>query len=138
MSDYNVAADTAGQARQTSASDIWSQQDDIKIENGQISETIAPIEREIEALNRRSNDISGEINMHQEAIKQIDQRHAREQSNYTAVGGQSGGTTVPNATARPDAGQHYGSTNFFGPMGPPSGGGYGPGHGPGGPGPRNP
>ena len=133
MQEYQTAAEQAGLISYDygEGSEIWSQDDDITVGVANATRLISGQEQQIKNIDQQIQD-------HQNEIKRIDQEHRRVESNYKAVGGQSGGTTVPNATSRSDAGQHYGSTNFFGPMGPPSGGGYGSGpHGPGGPyGPR--
>ena len=122
MGKYRRAIQTANRdgsaiqgtfSEQTSANGIWNQENDLKINSNDLSLSIVEREDEIKAIDKQ--------------IEKNDMDHRRVESNYKAVGGQSGGTREKNATTRPDAGQHFGSTNFFGPMGPPPGG---PGHRP--------
>lgn len=122
MGKYRRAIQTANRdgsaiqgtfSEQASASGIWNQENDLKINSNDLSLSIAAREDEIKAIDKQ--------------IEKNDMDHRRVESDYKAVGGQSGGTREKNATARSDAGQHFGTTNFFGPMGPPPGGGHGPG-----------
>lgn len=113
--DYNEGAE------------LWAQEDDITRGVANATSLIADQERNIRDIDEQIRTVDQNIQTHQNRISEIDRDHRRIESNYKAVGGQSGGTREKNATARSDAGQHFGSTNFFGPMGPPPGG---PGHRP--------
>ena len=123
MQEYRTASEQAGLVSYDydAGSELWGQDEDITRGVANATRLISGQEQDIKRIDQQIQD-------HQNEIKRIDQEHRRVESDYKAVGGQSGGTREKNSTDRSDAGQHYGSTNFFGPMGPPPGGG--PGHRP--------